>query len=215
MRRLSILTGSLVTVLSFAAAQPVRADPVTVTGFLSSQPFGALASTQLILRFPDFAVLIEDQSAHFLAPGFCLDCNGPVAFSQQTGKFTAHSKQSVANATVDADVTGHLSFSGPTNVIEVPDCGLSTCEGLIPAPVRMSGFLTVRQPGRTLFHGELSGSGTANGLYVSSGLRGVRWDGSEFKFAGATVTPEPASMILIGTGALGVLLRRRRRTAHS
>ena len=74
--------------LVVALASGAIADPVQVSGFYSTEPFGAISSSELTLTFPDFAVNIFDNdfpSTLALIPGFDVGNHSPVSFTQSTG----------------------------------------------------------------------------------------------------------------------------------
>src|SRR4051812_46600388 len=155
--------------LVLALASGASADPVAVSGFYTTQPFGAISSTQLTLTFPGFAVSIFDNdfpSALALIPGFDVNNNSPVSFTQHTGVFSFHSFGSPGTGTVDADVTGQLSFLGPTDIVSITDCPqLFGCGQVLTEPITWSAFLTIRQGSQLLFNGSLSGTGSSTALY--------------------------------------------------
>jgi hypothetical protein len=202
--------------LIVALASGAIADPVQVSGFYSTQPFGAISSSQLTLTFPDFAVNIFDNdlpSALALSPGFDVGNHSPVPFTQSTGTFSKHSVASPGSGIVEADVTGQLSFVGPTVTVNVPDCPFISCEQTLAEPITWSGFVTIQQGSHLFFSGSLHGTGNATALYGTFPPSQF-WQGSDYTLTGVAQTPEPASIVLLGSGAAG-LARRRRRTARA
>jgi len=192
------------------------ADPVGVSGVYFTQPFGAISTNELTLTFPDFAVDIFDNDfplALALRPGFDVPNNSQVSFTQSTGNFSLHSTAFPPDNVIDATVTGHLSFVGPTEMVSVPDeCPpLLVCSQTLTAPVSMTGFLTIQQGSHIFFRGSLTGSGSAMTMYQPS-RPSQFWQGSQYSFSALVQTPEPGSIVLLGSGAAW-LVGRRRRTA--
>src|SRR3954462_12217620 len=187
-------------------ARPAAADPIAVSGFLQGDVRFAFVEQTLDLAFPDFTISIAVDPR--LSPGFSLSAgNGTaVPFTQTTGVFAAHSTGSAGPGTIDADVTGLLSFMGPTEFVDIDPV---TGGAVLSAPVQVAGFLRVTQPGRLLFDGTIGGAGIGTVVYEPTLLTGARLGGFQFAFNGVATTPEPASLLLVGSG-LGWVIRRRR-----
>lgn len=214
MRRRWQGTVTLAACLVLGLAEGALADPVGVGGVYFMEPFGAISTNQLTLTFDSFAVEIFDNDfplALALRPGFDVQNNSPVSFTQRTGNFSLHSTAFPQNNVIDATVTGHLSFVGPTELVSVPDeCRpLPVCSQILTAPVTMTGFLTVQQGSHILFRGSLKGGGSATTMYQPS-RPSQFWQGSQYTFAAAAQTPEPGSIVLLGSGAAWLVARRRR-----
>jgi hypothetical protein len=192
-------------------AERAIADPVTIRGFLDGQPRGAQIQEELLLFFPDFNLVLSD--ATHTTPGFCDECGfgSPVPFTQTTGRFSGHSFAEPTSGAIDADVTGNLSFTGPTDVLEISHDPFASA--FLSEAVQWSGTLTVTQPNRVLFNGTVSGSGVGSASYGNEGAgNNTRLGGFQFDVTGVAVTPEPASFVLLGTGAVWLAARRRRRS---
>jgi PEP-CTERM motif len=220
MRIQSIGTVAAALYLLAASATGATADPIQVTGFYSTQPsHTTISSAQLTLTFPGFAVSISDNnpaapSPLALTPGFDVGNHSPVPFTQSTGTFSLHSVASPGLGIVGADVTGHLSFVGPTVTVNLnpldcvgqsePDCEVGFIE-----PITWSAVLSIRDGSHVFFSGSLRGSGTG---FANFGTfpPGQFWNGTGYSLSGVADTPEPASILLLGSGAAWLAGRRRR-----
>ena len=69
--------------------------------------------------------------------------------------------------------------------------------------------MTIRQGSHLFFSGSLHGTGTATALYGTFPPSQF-WQGSDYTFTGVAQTPEPASIVLLGSGAVWFAGRRRR-----
>jgi hypothetical protein len=211
----SIGTIAVAGYLVVASASGAIADPVSVNGFYSSTAFGAIASNELTLTFPDFSVNIFDNDVPTelgLKPGF-IDANNhaPLPFTQSTGNFSLHSTAS-GQGTIDADVTGHLDFFGPSPLLDVPsECPpFIVCQQVLTVPITMTGFVRIQQGSHLFFNGALHGSGSATAIYGTFPPSQF-WQGTDYSFSAGGQVPEPASIVLLGSGAAWFAGRRRRK----
>ena len=79
----------------------------------------------------------------------------------------------------------------------------------------LAGFSTVERTGSPLFSLSLTGAGTLAGLFlVDAPSTQLEFDRIIYTFAAnPEPVPEPATMILLGSGLAGVLVRHHRRRA--
>ena len=164
--------------IAFAAvvldAGRAAADPVAISGFLFGQLSGAQIQEELHLAFRGFTIVLPDVT--HLQSGLCIDGCGngtPVPFAQNTGPFSTQAIGIPGLATIDADVTGSLSFVGPTDVIDIASDQFAS--DFLTEPVQVSGALTVTQGTHTLFNGTFAGSGTAS-VSLHQPVRSIQHD---------------------------------------
>jgi len=186
----------------------VAAEPIPVGGSLSGVARFALVDQELRLAFPDFAILIIPQTQ--LTPRFPISAadGSEISLTRTLGPFSAHSIESAAGGTIDADVSGTLSFVGPTGILNVPD---DIRFGSVSGPVQIFGSLLITQSNRVLFDGSLIGSGGGMvGYEERFGRDENLLAGYTYQFGALASTPEPASLLLAATGASWLLIRRPR-----
>jgi len=183
-------------------ANVVHADPVTVTGGLNGDFHGAQFIEEISFGFPDFNLDIFNLT--HLQPGIC-ECSGPQPLTQTTGNFQGQASVNGTTGGSSATVQGRLNFLGP--VVVVPSVNGPFENVSVTDNITWSGFLNVTQGQQTLFNGMLSGTGT--------GTIGLGQRESDFFYGynlqGVSATPEPASIVLIGTGIAWLTAMRRRR----
>jgi hypothetical protein len=180
---------------------------------------------QLFNAFSNQDVILTGsaQSVAGISAMSCYICDPGEVF--QIGRRTINPRPGAAGA---ADMgTGTLTSGSQTNnyrlagwltfladSITLPAAGSSTISFAIPFRARISfEGEDIDQPGGGVF-ARWEGAGTAHVDFAPTS--NGRWDNSHgqllrFEFSDAAPVPEPASMILIGTGLSGVLLRRKRK----
>ena len=99
----------------------VTADPIPVSGSLTGAARFALVDQELRLAFPDFAILIDPQTQ--LTPRFPQSAadGSTISLTRTLASFSGHSLALPGNGIIDADVSGTLSFVGPSGILDVPD----------------------------------------------------------------------------------------------
>jgi hypothetical protein len=155
----------------------------------------------VFVRSPDFSVGFDGFDALGGSPGFCVDECGTgtsVPFTQ-TVQFSGRD-QNHFPPTID----GKLTFTGPTDTLVVNSAFGSEN---FSEPVQFSGTLHIGPPNQ--FDQMLSGSGTAFVTYETDNgvTRLQQW---QYQVNGTAVTPEPGSLILLGTGLAWLATRRRK-----
>ena len=83
---------------------------------------------------------------------------------------------------------------------------IAPLEGFVTRPFSMSATAIATNDAGLTRTFEFTGHGLVGLEYVANN----GWLGSSYRFEAAAATPEPASLLLLGTGAIGLLARRSR-----
>jgi hypothetical protein len=118
----------------------------------------------------------------------------------------------------DGRLYSELYFTGSTTIragsVIVPDVA---GRAVLTAPFTASGFLAaydnIARTGAPLFSTALSGRGTASVTFFNSYPpgEGIDADSISYQFDDSAPIPEPATLLLMGSGLSAIYLRRRRR----
>jgi hypothetical protein len=191
---------------------PVCADPIVITSGSAFLPWDGERTT-VTLRGEGLSLVGVDVAGGgvFTLPSGPASIDGGLSFSTFSSAIGSTRFVVVGGTLYEAYLNGSLNFD--VIPVEIPPASAGsvlTLSAPFTAAGRLFGTSEPLGRGSVLFDVLLTGRGTATVQADAVDTNLFRTGGVFYEFAEApAATPEPATLLLMGTGIAGVLLRRR------